>query len=169
MKQLMTYDTVLSAVIHKLGTYTYLCVYYVHICPRAHSYTRSQWSRAGVSAGQRLSAARATIRATCIIHTNIRATQFTTTFAPASLLINQEYIIEREDNIMSVHRHRSGNNKQFLALITSGDIRDPFHTHTCAIRDTTLCTCVRAGDKRSPDNPPEAADAMTWKLCYPTV
>lgn len=41
--------------------------------------------------------------------------------------------------------HRSGNNKQFLALITSGDIRDPFHTHTRARveRDMRMCACVR--------------------------
>lgn len=66
----------------------------------------------------------------------------------------------------------SGNNKQFLALITSGDIRDLFRTHThtqsSVSMDAHVCACVSqcvcAGDKRSRDNPAEAADhSATWR------
>lgn len=39
--------------------------------------------------------------------------------------------------------HRLVNNKQFLALITSGDMRDPFHTHMQASDAARVCVRAR--------------------------
>lgn len=61
-------------------------------------------------------------------------------------------------------------NKAFLALITSGDILDPFLSYMCTacVLWVRACACdgacVRAGDKRSRDNPRAAAGERRRKL-----